>query len=180
MNDPSFIIIGAMRCGTTSLYNYVVRHPDIMPNKLRKEIHFFDKNKRYNRGIRHYRKHFPSGFTGEATPMYIYKSSVPKRIHEHFPDVKMIAVLRNPVERFVSHWSLSRRRGYDKREFREVVKDVLANPRGRKTYAAKGMYAEQLQRYFDLFDRSQILILQSSKLFSDPSKEMQKVFKFCC
>ncbi len=179
MNKPSFIIIGAQRCGTTSLYRYVVNHPDIHENKTRKELHFFDNNKWYKKGIEKYWDRFPEGFTGEATPMYLFKPVVPQRIYKHLPDVKLIAILRNPVDRFVSQWSRHRKNGRDDRTFSEAVSGLLADVDGaQKNYLRRGLYALQLERYLELFDRKQLLVLQSERMFDNPASFMQDVFGF--
>ena len=111
--DPSFFIIGAQRCGTTVLFNYLCEHPDVVPG-CKKEIHYFDKDKYYNGlGIAYYRSQFPLPFqldkgqvTFDATPRYIYCPNCPKHIHKHFPSAKMILLLRDPVERAYSSWNM--------------------------------------------------------------------------
>ena len=110
---PDFIIIGAHRCGSTSLYKYLVKHPAIAP-AVRKEIHFFDRN--FRKGVAWYQAQFPSlsfgvrqilkrhFVTGEATPYYMFHPHVPRRIFEAAPQAKIIAVLRNPIDRALSHY----------------------------------------------------------------------------
>src|SRR3954447_18625468 len=97
---PDFLIIGAQRAGTTSLFHYLQRHPSVMQSSI-KEVHYFDGS--YNRGRRWYLSHFPlrratSGgrITGEATPYYLFHPTVPTRVAVDFPDVKLIAILRDP------------------------------------------------------------------------------------
>lgn len=111
--QPSFFIIGAQKCGTTVLFNYLCEHPDVVPGR-RKEIHFFNRDDRYyGRGTNYYHSLFPLpfqlgkyGVTFDATPKYIYCRECPQRIHEYYPHAKMILLLRDPVERAYSAWNL--------------------------------------------------------------------------
>src|SRR5947209_2592633 len=103
---PGFLIIGAQRCGTTSLYDDLVKHPSIA-TASQKEIHFFDLN--FQKGIDWYQAQFPGlgqkGFiTGEASPYYIFHPLAPKRILAAAPEIKLIVMLRNPVNRAYSHY----------------------------------------------------------------------------
>jgi hypothetical protein len=111
---PNFIIIGAQRCGTTSLYNYLTRHPSILPARV-KEVHYFDY-KSY-RGLLWYKANFPmlthklkryikqkTIITGEASPFYLYHPHAFKRIAQVLPNIKLIVILRNPVDRALSHY----------------------------------------------------------------------------
>src|SRR5690242_8679107 len=105
MIPPHFLIIGAQRCGTTSLFEYLANHPEIVPPSVKK-IHFFDSE--YEKGEAWYRARFPvleNGFiTGEATPYYLFHPRVPKRVRNWNPNVKLIVLLRNPVDRAYSHF----------------------------------------------------------------------------
>jgi hypothetical protein len=103
--SPSFIIIGVQKAGTTSLYNYLIQHPAIVP-AVEKELHFFDLC--YHKGLNWYRSRFPQQraglITGEASPYYISHPLAASRIAKDFPSVKLILLLRNPVERTISHY----------------------------------------------------------------------------
>ena len=104
---PDFIIIGAQRCGTSSLYRYLSKHPDVTLNKI-KEVHYFST--RFFMGLEWYKTHFPKkGFTGEGSPYYFFHPLSPQRIHEALPNVKLILMLRNPVDRAYSHFWHERR-----------------------------------------------------------------------
>ena len=195
---PSFIIIGAQRCGTTSLFNYLIQHPSVK-KPLYKEIHFFDNYYgAYNLGLGWYRGHYPFNFfgiektdtqiprfiTGEATPYYMFHPRCPKRIKEAFPDVKLIALLRNPVERAYSHYQHSVREGYEKLPFKEALETekvrlkgerekILSDPdyysfnHNRYSYLSRGIYVNQLQNWRKYFPKEQMLILRSEDLFYD-------------
>ncbi|HLF41664.1 MAG TPA: sulfotransferase, partial [Acidimicrobiia bacterium] len=121
---PEFLIIGAQRCGTTSLYKYLAEHSQFRSATLKtKGVHFFDT--RYDKGMAWYRAHFPSALyrswfrarhgadlvTGEASPYYLFHPQVPYRLAEHVPAVKLIVMLRDPIERTYSQWQHELSRG---------------------------------------------------------------------
>jgi Sulfotransferase domain len=206
---PSFIIIGAQRCGTTSLFNYLIQHPSIK-KPFYKEVHFFDNYYgAYNLGFGWYRGHFPIntfGFlktdtqnqrviTGEATPYYMFHPSCPKRIKEALPDVKLIALLRNPAERAYSHYQHSVREGYETISFKEALEKekvrlkgerekILSDPNyysfnhNRYSYLSRGIYINQLQNWRKYFPKEQMLILRSEDLFYDLSSIYNILLEF--
>lgn len=203
---PDFIIIGGQRCGTTSLYYNLVRHPCIAP-AFQKEAHFFDVN--FNRGLSWYRSLFPTSIyryyvermrgrafsTGEASPYYIFHPHAPKRIFDALPHVKLIAILRNPVDRAYSHYSARVRRGIETFSFRDAIEreeerlggeleriledESYYSPRHRLfSYLSRGIYIDQLRRWMDLFPREQFLILKSADFFADPQAVLNRVTDF--
>jgi len=203
---PDYVIIGAPRCGTTSLYNYLAQHPFVAP-AFRKEVHFFDLN--YNKGLSWYRANFPTVLsarlfeqkhgrpllTGEASPYYLFHPHAPRRIRQHLPGAKLIVLLRNPIERAYSHYNLARKLGLEDLSFEEGLKKeserlegevskmlrdefYLSKSHRHHSYLQKGIYADQLKTWFDLFPREQILILKSEDLFSDPSTTFRQVLDF--
>lgn len=115
---PSFFIIGAQKCGTTSFYDYIAQHPQVLPAS-QKEVNFFDY--RYKNGERWYRRHFPNRWkilstawhlklpvlTGEATPCYFLFPHAPQRLHLMAPHAKLLVLLRNPVDRAYSHYQMN-------------------------------------------------------------------------
>ena len=157
MAFPNFLGIGAMRSGTSWLDVQLRTHPDIyMPNR-RKEVHFFDDY--YSRGGDWYRKFFPSdsdagnwSAIGEITPRYLYDLNVADRIHRMLPDTKLIAILRNPVDRAYSQYGLSVKKAGETGTFTDFIE------RSPDAFA-KGLYHHQLQRYYDLFPPENILVL---------------------
>lgn len=112
---PDFIIIGAQKGGTSSLFSYLKQHSQLqLPDK--KEIHFFDND--YQKGVNWYRSHFPMKIfdnikTGEATPYYLFHPHAPQRIFQHCPKVKLIVMLRNPTDRAYSHYMMQNKRKID-------------------------------------------------------------------
>ena len=184
---PDFIIVGAQRSGTTSLYRYISEHPDVIP-AIRKEIHYFDLN--YEKGVNWYRRHFPlckhidflsktrgvNVITGEASPYYLYYSLVPNRIYSTIPDVKIIIMLRNPVDRAYSHYFHEKRLGKEKLSFEDATRNeserLLDNNNDgdfshqHYSYLSRGKYIEQVKRYFEVFIKDNILIIGSEDFFN--------------
>ena len=185
---PDFLIIGAQRAGSSSLFAYVCAHPSVA-EPTHKEIHFFDNN--WFRGLDWYRRYFPlrarmgGRITGEASPYYLFHPAAAGRVAETLPDVRLIAVLRDPVERAYSAYQLARRQGHETLEFEEALareverlageeERILADPRyasvahRRFSYRTRGLYAEQLERWYERFPREQLLVVRSEDLFAEP------------
>jgi hypothetical protein len=182
---PDFVIIGAQRSGTTSLYRWLTDRPDVSP-AWKKEVHFFDNH--YDRGLRWYRSHFPlrraGRITGESTPYLLLHPLAPDRAAKDLPDACFIALLRDPVERAISNHWLRRRLGAARdesleqaldREAESIADDTDQLVRGEVnlahmaySYVARGEYAPQLRRWFDAAGRERVLVVESEQLASDP------------
>jgi hypothetical protein len=195
---PQFLIIGAQKGGTSSLYNYLTAHPAVV-RAATKEIHYFDIN--HHRGPGWYRGHFPTrrrmaqldrrlgvpAMTGEASPYYLFHPRVPERVRALLPDARLIVLLRDPVERAVSHHNHELIDGF---ETLDLAAAIEAEPRrlageaqrlacgdGRAAsfshqhqgYLSRGRYAEQLERWFGVFARERFFIADSRELFEDPA-----------
>lgn len=187
---PDFLIIGAQKGGTTSLYDALSDHPCVA-GALKKEIQFFDLN--YHRGIGWYRAHFPSMLerrytllvtrkpfvTGEASPSYLFHPLAPQRMREVAPQAKLIALLRNPADRAYSHYWHEVRRGRETLPFAEAIEvELRGEGKKRPAYLARGRYLEQLQRLETHFPRQQTLVLQSEALYADPARTYRAVLEF--
>lgn len=205
---PDFIIIGARRCGTTSLYHYLTQHPQVIP-ALTKEVHYFTAN--YDKGLDWYRSYFPMllhkqlcqlmrgdvVITGEATPSYIYDPLIAQRIFQVKPDVKLIALLRNPVDAVYSAYHFGLKVGTYTAEsmpFAETISNELEQLKTHDGEAASltngqaqarrrgwlwhGLYVEHLKPWLAQFPREQLLIIISEAFFSDPHKTFQEVLEF--
>ena len=184
---PDFLICGAQRGGTTALYHYLRSHPQVyMPGK--KELHFFDQN--YHRGLKWYSRFFKQTcrdgcIVGEATPSYMYLEEVPQRIKRVLPDVKLIFVLRHPVDRAYSHYWLEVRLGLEPLSFEEAL---LKEPRRLATgslfnrihysYIDRGRYAAQLERFLKLFPRRNIFVATHRELRSNPADLLARISRF--
>lgn len=203
---PHFIIIGGQRCGTTSLYEYLKKHPCIF-SALVREVHFFDDN--FAKGVSWYRAHFPTLLyrnyiksirkqdfvTGEASPYYLFHPHAPKRVHETIPRVKLIVLLRDPIDRAYSHYHHEVRLGFENLSFKEAIKKERERLRGQLekianndnyvsfnhnhySYVSRGIYVDQLKIWMRFFPRKQILILKSEDLFDNPSRNFDSVTDF--
>jgi hypothetical protein len=180
---PSFLLIGAQRAGTTSLYAQLVRHPQVLPS-LRKEVQYFTLH--HARGEAWYRAHFPTeralaarrAVCGEATPYYLFHPLAPERAHHLLPDVRLLVVLREPVARAFSHYQHSRARGRETLGFEAALEreaERLAAEGERPgfahqhfSYFARGLYAEQLRRWLAWYPREHLLVLRFEELEADP------------
>jgi len=200
---PDFIIIGTARGGTTSLYNYLVKHPNVA-SALTKEVHFFDCH--YQKGVSWYRGQFPAIpykyyretvrrrtlITGEASPYYMFHPYVPGRIAALLPNVKLIVLLRNPVERIFSHYCWEVGWGNENLSLEEAIKheeerikvgsEKLATGNSFNhrhfSYLARSMYADQLERWFQYFSRAQLLLIKSEELYAEPARIFKETLDF--
>jgi len=204
---PDFLVIGTQRGGTTSLYEYLTLHPDVAGALLEKEVHYFDLNA--ERGEGWYRRFFPTEaarerhrrrtgrplVVGEASPYYMFHPAVAERVAGALPGVRLIAMLRDPVERAFSHWRHELELGYEMHPFPEAVERepertagesdrLLADPSYRSfahqhhTYVARGEYAGQLERWLERFAPERLLVIGSEEFFADPAGELRRVQSF--
>ena len=186
---PDFLIIGVQKGGTTSLFHYLKQHPQIkLPQN--KEVHFFDLH--FNKGMLWYISWFPLKFsskkfsTAEATPSYIRSKETAERIKSKIPDIKLIALLRNPVDRAYSHYQMEyRKKREDKNSFEAAIEDEYKylstgnELNSLKTnYLIAGWYEQQLKTYHDLFPSKNILVLKSEELNSKPLETLNKITEF--
>ena len=193
---PDAIVIGAMKAGTSSCLYYLVQHPDVRP-PMRKETHYLDSN--HHRGDRWYRAHFDASLgtrewiTAESTPPYLSYPPAPQRLKLIAPHAKLVVLLRDPVYRAASQWRHRNRVGRDPRTFTEVIAaeesydpateasfdespDALVTFRER--VLSHGLYAVHLRRWFEHFEKEQLLIVDSADLFADESRTMAEIYAF--
>ena len=175
---PDHLVIGAAKAGTTSLSRWLDAHPDVYvpPSK---ELHFFDRDAQWERGVDWYATNFAdagdAASVGEATPAYLFVPEAPKRIASVVPDARLIAVLRNPVDRAYSHYWHAHEWGGEPRTFEDAVEASLRGDETVRPYLPRGYYLEQLQRYEELFSREQMLILRFEDLAADPVGTFRRV-----
>jgi hypothetical protein len=198
---PSFLIAGGMRCGTTALYEYLARHPQVTASR-RKEVHYFDLN--FHRGSGWYARQFhgvrrlPDGSPSrlfEASPYYLFDPRVPARLRAALPDARILFLLRDPVERAVSHYRKNIRDGREPLSFAEAIdaeeerlageeERLLADPRAHSqvhqyfSYVARGKYAVQIDRYRAHFPAEQLLAVNADRLFRDPAEAVDGICRF--
>lgn len=207
---PDFLIIGTKRGGTTSLWNYLIRHPlvpRLFPAWNTKATHYFEEN--WVRGEAWYRSHFPTqrqraalrrrhgGPTrvGEAAPLYMFHPLAAERVHALMPEVRLIVLLRDPVQRAYSHWKERRGEGVEPLDFRTALEREPERTRGERerlladptyfsqpydwySYRARGRYLEHLTPWLDRFDRRQFLFLPSEDLYRDPAATYRRTLEF--
>lgn len=185
MELPNFIIIGAPKSGTTSLDGYLKSHPQVFMSAL-KESYFFNKKDAYKDAaqLADYSALFEEApeqaiAIGESCAQYIYNSSTPARIHALIPDVKLIAILRDPAERAFSEYLMAYRSGKlthmpNERDIETSFIESLENPQ----LNTNKLYFESLAPYLDIFKSSQIKILLFEDLKQNPRKLLREVFAF--
>jgi hypothetical protein len=200
---PDYLIVGAQRAGTTSLYKYLTQHPDVGRVRLGKGVHYFDTNA--DRSMSWYRSHFPidparnpfrsrPNHVGEGCPYYLFHPECADRIDAALPGVKIIAILRDPIERAHSHWAHETARGFETLSFADALDaeparlagqaELLVDPSGysfehqHHSYAARGQYADQVQRLWDVFGRDRVLIMSSNELFTEPANAYARTLSF--
>jgi sulfotransferase family protein len=202
---PDFLVIGAEKCGTTSLYQALTSHPDVHPSR-RKEPHYFDYH--HARGETWYRAWFPYVWvralrrrrrgrflTGEASPDYIFHPHAARRAHALLPEARLIAILRDPVERAFSHHQQQVRKGREPLSFEEAIArepervdaplaEMARDDRltvesvTRFSYLARGRYAEQIERWIAHYPRERLLVLFSEELSKEPAETLRRAFEF--
>jgi hypothetical protein len=192
---PDFLILGAQKAGTTALYAYLRWHPQITGPSF-KEVSFFDRH--YARGERWYRAHLPvrsNGIVGEASPSYLFHPLAPERVAQMLPRPRLIALLRNPVDRAFSHYQHEVALGREELSFEDalacedermrgeldrMLRDpgYFSDPWWNYTYAARGRYAEQLERWLAAFPREQLLVLFTEELAADTAGTYARVLDF--
>ena len=199
---PDFLVIGVGRSGTTSLYYYLDQHPSIVKSSY-DEIGFFDDN--FHLGLSWYRSMFTTIFTKfliklktkyfmtyEVTPWYVRRPWTARRIKKIFPNIKLIIVLRNPIDRTYSHYHLSTQND-EKRDFKVVIKEDMKNisqwnitekndsyfsNQVQNSKPARGFYYEQIIPWFELFSKEQIMIISSEDLASKTQSTLREIFSF--
>jgi hypothetical protein len=189
--ELDFLIIGAQKGGTTALFRYLQHHPDLyLPPE--KEAPFFSHPERLAQGPEYLFERWFSDAPdrarlGKATPHYMTHPEIPARIAEVFPRIKLVALLRHPVDRAHSHHQMMTRRGSERRSFDEAVREqldaeVLARARVSTspldTYVAWGEYGRILGNYLDHFPPDQLLIEFTETLAAEPSAVVARVHRF--
>ena len=202
---PDFLIIGAQKAGTTALYAYLLRHPSIVGPSW-KEVSFFDRH--FARGVDWYRGQFPNTLrlrnierrtgvaplAGEASPSYLFHPFAAERVAALLPDVRLVALVRDPVDRALSHYQHEVAFGREPLSFEEALEREEARMRGELdrmrdpayfsyawwnyTYASRGLYVEQLERWLAVFPREHLLIVPSEDLLERPRETYARVLEF--
>lgn len=214
---PDFLVIGTKRGGTTSLYFDLLEHPEIVPlypPPLRwlkpmatKGVHYFDVNA--TRSVRWYRSYMPMtatrrrhgrdhgrpGIAGEASPYYLFHPAAAQRASEVTPDAKLIALLRNPIDRTYSHWKERRRNGAEELSFADALdaepdrlrgehEHLLADPthvsyaHEQQSYATQSTYVRALEPWLARFPRHRLCVIASEEYYLEPGRVLGRVHSF--
>lgn len=200
---PDFIIAGAQKCGTSSLHNYLVQHPRLLAASI-KEVHFFDGGldpgwDKYADGESLYRSYFPlrstvkkkNALCFEASPDYLFNPLAAERMATLVPDARIIVLLRDPVERAISHYFHELRRGRESQPIEQAfalederIGSAIKNGNYKDTrfinlsYKTRGRYAEQLQRLFNYFPRENVKIFEAESFYENPMNVICSVLDF--
>lgn len=204
---PDFLVVGAQRAGTTSLYQALRQHPAFLRSGLRKGVHYFDMA--YHRPMSWYRAHFPTRrraaaaaaslgtrvVTGESSPYYMWHPLAPERIAADLPGVRLVAMLRDPVDRAYSAHAHEVARGFETEPFERAVELEPARLAGEvrrmagdpsyhshavqhQAYLARGRYIEQLERLERLFGRERLHVIDSAEFFGRPEVAFGELCEF--
>ncbi|MCY7400675.1 MAG: sulfotransferase [Nocardioides sp.] len=195
---PACILVGAQRAGTTSLFRALMSHPSIYSANYHKGVNYFDVN--YTRDFSWYQGHFPTvsslrkrtrgatdAITFEASGYYLFHPCAAERMARHLPDVRILAMLRDPVERAYSAWKHELARGYETESFERALElederlsgqeeRMLEDPgyqsfsHRHHAYVRRGQYAEQLLRMQQSFSPDRIHVIESESFFEQPEE----------
>jgi hypothetical protein len=202
---PGFLIVGAQRCGTTSMFKTLMQHPLVARPFLNKGIHYFDTN--YDRGFSWYRGHFPvvgtarlrrggrRPLTGESSPYYMFHPLAGQRLATDLPDIRLIMLLRDPVERAYSAYSHELARGFETESFERALElederldgeaerlatDPLYQSESLQhhAYVRRGHYIDQISRLEQLVGRDRLHVVDSQDFFEQPEAVFSDVLRF--
>lgn len=174
---PNLIIIGAQKCGTTGLHCYLGLHPQISMSRD-KELNFFIRQRNWHNGIEWYKSNFTgkARIHGESSPSYTnypFFSGVPERMYSVVPEAKLIYILRDPIDRIISHYVHQYADRLENRTIVDALTDLDNNP-----YICRSKYYMQLGQYLNYFPKTNILIITQEDLYSHHQQTLQQVFRF--
>jgi len=194
MKKPNFIICGSSASGTSFLTSGMGGHPDIyLPKKMRPEPHYFYKSWEYEKDFGDYylKKYFSEvGYQsaiGERSSSYMFGNEVPSRMYKHLPGIKLIFMLRNPIERAYANYRYTVLEGLEPNSFMDALTNEKARIEGQKglwaeiqpyNYTGRGYYYEQLQNFAEYYDKEKMLIIKSETFGADLQNDFNKVFDF--
>lgn len=200
---PTFLLLGAQKAGTTTLHHFLKQHPQMRLPAGKLEVHYFDRH--FGRGVDWYLNHFPyereliwrkpRPLVGEKTPYYLVHPLAPERARRLLPDAKMIVLLRDPVKRAISHYFHSFRKGYETLdmasafaaeperlagEMDRLMLDptYVSDAHRRFSYATRGLYREQIDRWLAEFPLDRFLFIRSEELLARPDRTFGEVCNF--
>jgi len=186
-----FLICGTQKGGTTALHEYLANHPDLCLS-ANKELHFFDNEEMFQQGAPNYAAYHaaflhrkPQQLAGESTPIYMYWDPIPQRLKTYNAKLKLIVLLRDPIERAYSHWNMERARNAENLSFWDAIRNESQRIPRRLTqehrvysYVERGFYLAQLLRLWAHFPRSSVLVLRTEELKRDPQATLRLATDF--
>ena len=182
MTLPNFIIVGAMKAGTTTLANMLSEHPQIfIPNN---EVHYFNRDEHFLQGINWYQKQFQEAsqetVIGEKTPTYSYLPKVPERIYQEFPTIKLIWLFREPVSRTYSNYWHAVRARKEHLSFEQAIEKESERIKSNLMYGyvKRSIYVEQVKRYLEFFPKENMHFIVMEELLSNPRSVLEKSLLF--
>ncbi len=189
LDRVSFLVVGSQKSGTTALDKYLRGHSEI-EMASEKEVHFFDNEAYFKDEVSYdsYHKNFSTEKTtvkGECTPIYMYWSPSIGRIYEYNPKIKIIAILRNPIDRAFSHWNMERDRNADIEPFSTAIRqeeirarEALPFQHRVYSYIDRGFYSEQIKRIWRYFPKEQTLFIKHDDLRNKPRQVLEGISSF--
>jgi hypothetical protein len=203
---PELVILGAQKAGTTSLFNYLSQHPQVQP-PIRKEVHYFDLNfvkgptwyrahfPQHHHAAEGPRRNEERLITFDSSPYYLFHPAVPERLKAMLPQAKFVAMLRNPVDRAYSHYWHEVKLGHERLPLPAAFAEEDSRLRGEMarlgndaryksfahrhySYLSRGLYVEQIKRWFELFSPERFLFIKSERFFADPDSETNRILRF--
>jgi hypothetical protein len=185
-----FILAGAQKSGTTALHYFLAKHPNIAMGD-KQEIHFFDNDAMFVGPVDYEQlhKHYPllasSTIAGDCTPSYLYHEPASERIWDYNPKIKLLILLRNPVERSFAHWNMQRFKGLEPLDFFDAIREEKTRITGapadqarRFAYVDRGFYAGQLERVFRFFPREQVKVVKFEEFKAKQRETLASIFSF--
>ena len=177
---PNFLIIGAARSGTTSIYHYLSQHPNVFFSEV-KELNFFSNPRYWDKGFVWYERKFRPKYgdvlcLGEASTSYTrspFNAETARRIYEYNPNFRLIYIVRDPIKRFISHYLHNVGVGKERRDFERLLDNLEE-----ESIAWQGLYYFQIKQYLEYFEREQILVVSMDQLKSCPESVMKDVYGF--
>jgi len=185
-----FILAGAQKSGTTALHYFLSKHPDITMGD-QQEIHFFDNDALFVADVDYEKLHIhypllaPSKIAGDCTPSYIYHEPAAERIWKYNQEIKLLILLRNPVDRAFAHWNMQRFKGREPLDFFDAVREEQARIAGAPAtearqfaYIDRGFYSRQLARFFKFFPREQVKVVKFEEFKEKQREALASIFEF--
>ena len=185
-----FILAGAQKSGTTALHYFLSKHRSITMGD-QQEMHFFDNDEAFAGTVdydllhQHFRRVGRSTIAGECTPSYLYWKPAAERIWQYNPKIKLLVLLRNPIDRAFAHWNMQRFKGREPLDFLEAVKEEKIRIAGappiearRFAYVDRGLYAQQLERFFKFFPREQVKVVKFENFQGQQRETLDSIFSF--